>query len=48
MGCLYEGSFGGHSEKDFVKPFNVNLINVCLDSGMIAVEGCQERIRWLL
>jgi len=30
----------GLPEKDFVKPLNVEIINVCLDSGMIAAEGC--------
>ncbi|NLF46327.1 MAG: PBP1A family penicillin-binding protein [Syntrophomonadaceae bacterium] len=32
----------GLPPEDFVKPYNVNIMNICLDSGMIAVEGCKR------
>ncbi len=38
--AFMRGASVGIPEKDFVKPFNVDIVNVCLDSGMIAVEGC--------
>jgi 1A family penicillin-binding protein len=30
-------------EKDFVKPANVDLLNICLDSGLVATEYCPRQ-----
>lgn len=31
--------------QDFTRPFNVELINICLDTGLIAAEGCERTSR---
>ena len=31
-------------KNDFIKPENVNLINICLESGQIATESCPNTI----
>lgn len=32
----------GMPYQDFARPANVELINICLDTGLIAVEGCER------